>query len=370
MHNPPVRITANRVTLGRLLLLPLPVALVHVGVDRGGGPPWLLAGLVAFTLLGLTDALDGMLARRHGATPLGSLLDPIADKIFLVAAYGVLGHYRIVPLWLVVVLFVRELAVTALRSIALEESFTFRTSRLAKLKTTVQMASAGLMLLIWIFRGRPVLDVLMAATAAMGAVPAALSLARGRLPRWNATWSLVLFGATAALGWLLPWRRATLLIMLVVVVFTLWSGVEYAWGMRDVLRARFRRSSVEALRLAGLSLAVPLCWLPGLQASPGVAACIMAVLAAEIAAGGLDNSLVQAGVRRAAGPDILRSALQAWLGVSAMFVVHPEVGRRMIPPAAGAVLLVTLGDIALRAFRHREHFRGPAPALRAARREA
>ena len=81
--------------------------------------------LLPFILLGLTDAVDGMLARRYGGTPLGALLDPVVDKIFLVATFGPLADLKIVAPVLVGLLFIRELAVTALRSTALEKKVKF-----------------------------------------------------------------------------------------------------------------------------------------------------------------------------------------------------------------------------------------------------
>src|SRR5678815_3349128 len=183
LHRPPgpdVRITANQLTLGRLLLLPLPVYLIHVGMLRGGGFPWLVAALLVFLVLGLTDAWDGMLARRYGSTPLGSLLDTVADKIFLVGTYGVLAQHGIVPLAPVAALFVRELAVTRLRGIALEEKFSLPTSRIAKLKTTAQMAGSGFLLLIWILpEERAILPLLFAIAGGAALGPAGASL-RGR----------------------------------------------------------------------------------------------------------------------------------------------------------------------------------------------
>jgi cardiolipin synthase len=342
-----VRITANQLTLGRLVLLPFPVLLLHVGIVRGGGPAWTLSALGVYIVLGLTDAWDGMLARRHGSTPLGSLLDPVADKIFLVASFGVLAEHRVVPLLPIVILFVRELAVTGLRSIALEERFSFRTSKIAKLKTTVQMAGSGFLLLIWMFPRAPVILPILFAIAAGALVPPIRAFASGRAPGWRAWWGAGLIGLIAVWRALLPAASTMQMITFLAVFFTVASGAEYAWTMRGVLAARFRRAPVEAFRLAATSLAVPLAWLPALNdGSHGHAYLVLGILAAELAAGGLDNSLVQAGRSRGPAWDLIRAGVQAGCGLA-----------RASWLGGWIALAVTVADLTVRSVRHQSAFR-------------
>jgi CDP-diacylglycerol--glycerol-3-phosphate 3-phosphatidyltransferase len=342
-----VRITANQLTLGRLLLLPLPVYLIHVGFVQGGGFAWLMAAFVVFVVLGLTDAWDGMLARRYGSTPLGSLLDPVADKIFLVATFGVLAQHGIIPLAPVAVLFVRELAVTRLRSIALEEKFSLPTSRIAKLKTTAQMAGGGFLLLIWLFpQERVILPLLFAIFAGAALVPV-LAYARGRTPGWRAWWGVGLIGLVAGWRALASAASSMNMILVVATLFTVLSGVEYAWQMRRVLAARFRRAPVEVLRLLALSLVLPVLWLPALNdGTGGHPYVILGLLAAELAIGGLDNSLVQAGRVRGPGWDLARSGAQAVCGLL------------LSVPSGWLALALTLVDLAQRSLRHLGVFRG------------
>ena len=341
-----MRITANQLTLGRLVLLPVPVLLIHVSMLGGGGRPWLLAAFLVFVLLGLTDAWDGMLARRYGSTPLGSLLDPVADKIFLVASFGVLAQHRIIPLTPVVILFVRELAVTRLRSIALEEAFSLPTSRIAKLKTTAQMAGSGFLLLLWMFPAeREILPVLFA--IAGGALMAPLlGYLRGGRPGWRAWWGVGLIGLVALWRTFASASSSKTMILTLAVAFTVVSGGEYAWKMRRVLAERFRRSPVEMLRLAALSLVLPLLWLPALNdGTGGHPYVVLGLLAAELAVGGLDNSLVQAGYPRGAGWDLGRAAVQ---GAGGLF---------LSVPMGWIALAVTLADLTVRWVRHLEVFR-------------
>ena len=348
----PVRVTANQVTLARLVLLPLPVALIYQSTRS-----FMLAALGVYVLLGLTDVLDGYLARKHGSTALGALLDPVVDKIFLVAGFVPLADFQIMPTTLVFILFIRELAVTALRSIALEEGFSFKTSSIAKLKTTVQMAGAGAILLVWLFPEDGVILLILAVAAAAFCFPFVAAAVRGRRPGWmgvsSAGFGLAIFG----LRFMLAPKPAIFAIMTVIVAITLYSGAEYIWGMRHVLRARFLRTPLEALRLAGLSLAVPVFYLPALDRSDDPTFAILGLLAAEFAAGGLDNSLAQMGHARGPTPDLVRSGVQAVCGVVAFSALLSGVGPGIALGATLFALGVTLGDLGARVWRHRADFR-------------
>jgi CDP-diacylglycerol--glycerol-3-phosphate 3-phosphatidyltransferase len=346
-----VRITANQVTLARLVLLPLPVAMIYRNTHL-----WMLGALVVYVLLGLTDALDGYLARKYGSTALGALLDPVVDKIFLVAGFVPLADFQILPTTLLFILFIRELAVTALRSIALEEGFTFQTSNIAKLKTIVQMAGGGGVLLLWLFPSdRTIIPLLLLGFVA-ACYPVARALAKKTAPGWMAWSSAGLVGALVVTRFLLPPQQTILVVMLVIVALTLYSGAEYAWVMRHVLAARFRRSPLEALRLAGLSLATPVFYLTALDRSDDPTVAILLLLATELAAGGLDNSLVQMGHARSAAPDLMRSGIQAVCGAillwSLLLGKAPALGLAVTLFALGA----TLGDVGMRFWRHRAAF--------------
>ena len=197
-----VRVTANQVTLARLVLLPLPVAMVYRNTHA-----FMLGALFIYIVLGLTDALDGYLARKYGSTALGALLDPVVDKIFLVAGFVPLADFQIMPTTLVFILFIRELAVTALRTIALAEGFSFKTSAIAKLKTTVQMAGSGLILIIWLFPEEATILTILSIAALGFCTPVIVAAVRGRKPGWMA-WSSAALGASLPLlRWVLPQRQ-------------------------------------------------------------------------------------------------------------------------------------------------------------------
>ena len=143
-------ITANQVTLARLIPMPLLSWLIYRGAHESvQGNPYLWAALIAGTLIGCTDWVDGVLARKYGPTVLGGLLDPIADKVFIAFAYIPFADNQValVPWWAVALMFMREFFITALRSAYEQRNLTLKTSYLAKVKTWTQMQGIGVMLL-------------------------------------------------------------------------------------------------------------------------------------------------------------------------------------------------------------------------------
>src|SRR5215468_1763190 len=103
----------------------------------------LLASFI-FIAAAITDGIDGYLARKRGQiTTMGILLDPLADKLLIAAAFVTLVQFnpRLVPAWIAVVIIGREFLVSGLRGIAASEGFTIEASDLGKLKMFVQIVS-------------------------------------------------------------------------------------------------------------------------------------------------------------------------------------------------------------------------------------
>jgi CDP-diacylglycerol--glycerol-3-phosphate 3-phosphatidyltransferase len=97
-----------------------------------------------FILASITDGIDGYLARKRGQiTTMGILLDPLADKLLIAAAFITLVQFNpaLVPAWMAVVIIGREFLVSGLRSIAASEGFTIQASELGKFKMLVQIIS-------------------------------------------------------------------------------------------------------------------------------------------------------------------------------------------------------------------------------------
>jgi len=133
----------NVLSLSRVFLAPLVMVFLTLRGQFGNifGLPFgdILAGLV-FTIAALTDTVDGYIARKHGmVTNLGKLIDPLADKILVVAALISLVQLQRLPAWIVVVIISREFFVTGLRMVAVSEGVVIPASRGGKAKTVTQI---------------------------------------------------------------------------------------------------------------------------------------------------------------------------------------------------------------------------------------
>ncbi len=136
-------VTPNQLTLARILAAPVLMLFIHLG-----GPLFNWLGAALFLLAGLTDYVDGELARQRGeVTLLGRMLDPIADKILLAASLVMLvgaGHAHVVP---TVVIIAREFAVSGMRQVAALDGTELHVTHGAKWKTALQMLATGGLLL-------------------------------------------------------------------------------------------------------------------------------------------------------------------------------------------------------------------------------
>jgi len=134
----------NYITLTRILSIPVLIWILSSShFSSTNGERELLASAV-FIAASLTDAIDGYLARRRAqVTTIGMLLDPVADKLLIAAAFITLVQFnpRTVPAWMAVIIIGREFLVSGLRSIAASEGFTIEASDLGKMKMLVQIVS-------------------------------------------------------------------------------------------------------------------------------------------------------------------------------------------------------------------------------------
>ncbi|MDR2175988.1 MAG: CDP-diacylglycerol--glycerol-3-phosphate 3-phosphatidyltransferase [Synergistaceae bacterium] len=148
----------NTISLIRVFLAPLVLLFLSLGISSPvpflsdlleDGPTWgdLLAGGV-FITAAITDSLDGYIARKHKlVTTLGKFIDPLADKVLVIAAMVALVELQRIPAWIVVVIITREFVVTGLRLVAAAESVVISASRGGKLKTVFQVAALSLLIL-------------------------------------------------------------------------------------------------------------------------------------------------------------------------------------------------------------------------------
>lgn len=132
---------ANAVTVGRILVAPLMFIVIP---DRPGGS-WL--SIAVWTLLCSSDGVDGFLARRHGATRSGAFLDPLADKVLVLGAMFALVNKDIFWILPVLIIAVREVAISMYRVVAGANGISMPASRIAKWKTFAQQLSVGFALI-------------------------------------------------------------------------------------------------------------------------------------------------------------------------------------------------------------------------------
>ncbi|HEX3580909.1 MAG TPA: CDP-diacylglycerol--glycerol-3-phosphate 3-phosphatidyltransferase [Thermoanaerobaculia bacterium] len=133
----------NSLTLLRIFLVPF---LVVVLLTKFYGREYV--GLAIFLLAAITDFLDGFFARRYNRmTRLGALLDPIADKLLMSAAFISLVELGLARAWMIVIIIGREFAVSGLRSIAAQQGVTIAASPLGKGKMISQVIAISLLIL-------------------------------------------------------------------------------------------------------------------------------------------------------------------------------------------------------------------------------
>jgi CDP-diacylglycerol--glycerol-3-phosphate 3-phosphatidyltransferase len=130
---------ADQLTVARALSVPLVVVLYAWSFENHDY--WATA---VFCVAMSTDWFDGRIARRYGRTsPLGSLLDPVADKVLVLATLVMLVGEGVAPAWMVAAIVVREILVTGLRQAAIERGVVLAARDLGKLKTWAQAIAAA-----------------------------------------------------------------------------------------------------------------------------------------------------------------------------------------------------------------------------------
>lgn len=128
----------NLITLARLFTVPLIVYLIVIG-------NW-VAALIVFVIAGISDAADGIIARRYGlVSELGAYLDPISDKVLLTAVYIALGFYEVVPIWFAFLVVARDMLIigAVVLSAIMGAELTIKPLMISKANTLVQIGLAA-----------------------------------------------------------------------------------------------------------------------------------------------------------------------------------------------------------------------------------
>jgi CDP-diacylglycerol---glycerol-3-phosphate 3-phosphatidyltransferase len=170
----------NSLTLFRIFLVPF---LVVVLLTKSSN----FVGLGIFLVAAITDYFDGYFARKlNKTTRLGALLDPIADKLLMSAAFVSLVELGIARAWMVVIIIGREFAVSGLRAIAAQQGVTIAASPLGKTKTIMQVVAISLLIV-------------------------AYELGEFRFTSEIALWLVMLFALVSGVDYFIKFARAVLL---------------------------------------------------------------------------------------------------------------------------------------------------------------
>jgi CDP-diacylglycerol--glycerol-3-phosphate 3-phosphatidyltransferase len=186
---------ANRITMSRILL-----TFVFMFFLFCHGLMFKILSLVVFILAALSDWFDGMIAqRRNMITDFGRLMDPIADKILVLAAFAAFVQLQLIDAWMFVIIVSREILITSLRLFALNKGKVLSAARAGKHKTVLQMGVIFLILGFILFK-----EIVLSYYT------------------WNPGWEKV-------------FRQGIFVLMLVTVGSTLYSGLSYLWENRKVI---------------------------------------------------------------------------------------------------------------------------------------
>ena len=187
---------ANRLTLSRLVLTLLFVAALNSSWQYGR-----TAALILFLLAGITDFIDGEVARRYEwITNFGKLMDPLVDKIMIAAAFISLVPLKAIPAWVATTVVARDFLITGLRLIAGATGRVLPAERLGKQKTSWQVVTVIFFL-------------------------ALLAINELRYADERSAW------------WSHAWNDAGPVLVWVTVALTVYSGVGYAWRHRELISA-------------------------------------------------------------------------------------------------------------------------------------
>ena len=207
---------ANKLTIFRILLVPLMVIIPFLGIDGKvvGIPITYLIMDVIFIIASITDKLDGYIARsRNQVTTFGKFLDPLADKILVLTAMILLVEVSKIPAWIPVIVLSREFIVSGYRLIAVEKGGkVIAASVWGKLKTVTQMIS---IILIFIDKFN-FFDFIRATTDAKVAMESSLMIYMNQ--------GEMVFNAI------------TSICLLISVVATIFSGYDYLKNGKDLLK--------------------------------------------------------------------------------------------------------------------------------------
>jgi cardiolipin synthase len=268
--------------------MPLLVWLIYEGY-RTANNTYLWSALIAGTVIGCTDWVDGVLARKQGPTVLGGLLDPMADKVFIAFAYTPFADIGLIPWWACALMFTREFFVTALRSAYEQRNLSLKTSYIAKAKTWTQMQGIGILLLFPLVENKNWLIGMLITGAIVPIVGMAVFWLWKR-KFWRGALAMSASFLALLLVFLYDETYAPHAMMLGILAITWISGIDYIISGWKQLRGRGDFTRADGVRLLG-SFSLPILLFSVLRYSDAPRWTIFTILAFELSVGGLDNLL-------------------------------------------------------------------------------
>jgi CDP-diacylglycerol--glycerol-3-phosphate 3-phosphatidyltransferase len=348
---------ANKITIARIVLLP---ALGYLLYQEGGiGLMFAIQGTIL--VLGLTDWLDGYIARREGATVLGSLLDPIADKIFIAVIYLPLTEQGLIPLWMTAAIFARDFLVTSLRTSLMLRDAPMRTSTLAKFKTAIQMFGVGYVLLYHFAPFEWFTELYIASPILFPLVIIVYRLIKRKPQGRRSITMLALFVVGLAMYRVLGPRWATVGTLWIVTGVTVVSGFSYlvdAWSALRGTPGSFKE--IGRFVLDGLLVPIVLLLLLGRYDDPMMSVVVIGAFTLELAGNGLANFLASEKIEPRFGWIAAKSILLVVLCGIAFYLWTYEVdlGWPLAEICIWGVLAVTVAFAFIGFWRHRRTYLG------------
>ena len=150
---------ASKITLVRVLLIPAYMATMYLSGGQAG--LWMYLSLAIFAVASLTDYVDGYIARHYNqVTDFGKFLDPLADKLLVIAAMSMFCEWGVFPAWALMIVLTREFAVSGLRMVAGPKGKVIAAGWSGKVKTFSTMIG----LCVWMaFPGSQIIGLLVTA---------------------------------------------------------------------------------------------------------------------------------------------------------------------------------------------------------------
>jgi len=173
--------TASKITLIRVAFIPVYMVLMYLS----GGEPngWMWASLAVFIIASLTDFIDGHIARKYNqVSDFGKFLDPLADKLLVIAAMTMFCQWGQIPAWALMLVLTREFAVTGLRLVAVGKGKVIAAGWSGKVKTASTMVGLCVMMAF------PNVDWLSMITVAVILVTTVYSGIEYFIQNWNCLW--------------------------------------------------------------------------------------------------------------------------------------------------------------------------------------